>query len=418
MPTAHSPGAAPQSSAPAPSPAPPPPSPESEESANEERPSLARRLRRLIVGRPRDLAESGLFHRLALIPFLAWVGLGADGLSSSAYGPEEAYRALGEYPFLALVLALIMATTVLLISAGYARIIEEFPSGGGGYVVATKLLGSTTGVISGCALLVDYVLTITTSLAAAGNALFSFLPPEWHGAKLGVEVGLVAFLTALNIRGVRESVLALVPVFLLFLVTHALLIGGGIFGHLPELSKHGAARRRRISRGRSNPRGRRPAAPPGEGVQLGRWDLHGYRGGLERLADHEGAAGQDGAAHDDLHGEFARHHRQRTAPLLSALACSAGAWQDAQRRAGRARHRGAAVRVGLLRGDLGRRGDAPRSGRAGRLPRRPAGAGEHGDRQLDAAPLRGAFRAADHPERHRAHGRGSPRCAPLHSTAT
>jgi amino acid transporter len=237
MPTAPSPGAAPQSSAAAPSPAPPPPAPEPEESADEERPSLARRLRRLIVGRPRDLAERGLFHRLALIPFLAWVGLGADGLSSSAYGPEEAYRALGEYPFLALVLALLMATTVLLISAAYARIIEEFPSGGGGYVVATKLLGSTAGVISGCALLVDYVLTITTSLAAAGDALFSFLPPEWHGAKLGVEVGLVAFLTALNIRGVRESVLALLPVFLLFLVTHALLIGGGIFGHLPELSK-------------------------------------------------------------------------------------------------------------------------------------------------------------------------------------
>ena len=71
-------------------------------------------------------------------PFLAWVGLGADGLSSSAYGPEEAFKALGEHRYLALVLAALMATTVLLISAAYRRIIEEFPSGGGGYVVAVQ----------------------------------------------------------------------------------------------------------------------------------------------------------------------------------------------------------------------------------------------------------------------------------------
>jgi amino acid transporter len=196
---------------------------------------LGRRVRQLVVGKPRDLADSKLFHRLALIPFLAWVGLGADGLSSSAYGPEEAYRALGAYPFLALVLALVMATTVFLISAAYSRIIEEFPSGGGGYVVATKLLGPKAGVTSGSALLVDYVLTITTSIAAAGDAIFSFLPPEWATAKLGVEVGLILLLTVLNIRGVRESVLALLPVFLLFLLTHALIIGWGILGHLPEL---------------------------------------------------------------------------------------------------------------------------------------------------------------------------------------
>lgn len=198
-------------------------------------PGWGRRARRLLVGAPRDLADSKLFHRLALIPFLAWVGLGADGLSSSAYGPEEAFKALGAYPFLALGLAAVMATTVFLISAAYSRIIEEFPTGGGGYVVATKLLGPRAGVTSGSALLVDYVLTITTSIAAAGDAIFSFLPPEWAGTKLGVEVGLILLLTVLNVRGVRESVLAMLPVFLLFLVTHAILIGWGIVGHLPDL---------------------------------------------------------------------------------------------------------------------------------------------------------------------------------------
>src|SRR6187397_2176570 len=80
---------------------------------------LLRRLRRLIVGRPRDLDDHSLFHRLALIPLLAWVGLGADGLSSSAYGPEEAFLALGDHTGLAVFLALATAITVLVISASY-----------------------------------------------------------------------------------------------------------------------------------------------------------------------------------------------------------------------------------------------------------------------------------------------------------
>ena len=200
-------------------------------------PTLTRRIKYLLFGKPRDLSDNRLFHRLSLIPFLAWVGLGADGLSSSSYGPEEAFKALGGHTYLALGLAALMAFTVLLISAAYRRIIEEFPSGGGGYVVATKLMGPGAGVVSGSALLVDYVLTITISIAAAGDALFSFLPPAWHGAKLPVEFGLILLLTTLNIRGVRESVLALLPVFLLFLVTHVLLIGSGILGHLPEVSR-------------------------------------------------------------------------------------------------------------------------------------------------------------------------------------
>ncbi|HEY3013290.1 MAG TPA: amino acid permease, partial [Gemmatimonadales bacterium] len=170
-----------------------------------------------------------------MIPFLAWVGLGADGLSSSAYGPEEAFKALGSHRYLAIGLALLMATTVLLISAAYRRIIEEFPTGGGGYVVASSLLGPSAGLVSGSALLVDYVLTITISIAAAGDALFSFLPPAWYGAKLTVEFGFILLLTTLNIRGVRESVITLLPIFLLFLLTHVVLIGWGIVGHLAEL---------------------------------------------------------------------------------------------------------------------------------------------------------------------------------------
>jgi amino acid transporter len=197
--------------------------------------TLARRLKHLVIGRPRDLLDTGLFHRLSLIPFLAWVGLGADGLSSSSYGPEEAFKTLGDHTYLALGLVIVMATTVILISAAYSRIIEQFPTGGGGYVVATKLLGSGPGLVSGSALVVDYVLTITVSIAAAGDALFSFVPPAWYGAKFGVEILLIVGLTVLNIRGVRESVIAMLPVFILFLVTHAVVIGGGVLLHVPDL---------------------------------------------------------------------------------------------------------------------------------------------------------------------------------------
>jgi len=201
----------------------------------DDQPTLSHRVRRAVIGKPRDLHEAGLFHRLALIPFLAWVGLGADGLSSSAYGPEEAFKALGEHTVLALGLAALMAFTVLLISLAYSHIIEEFPSGGGGYVVASSLLGPRAGLTSGSALLVDYVLTITTSIAAAGDALFSFLPVEWAGTKLAVEVVLILLLTTLNIRGVRESVMALLPVFMLFLLTHVVLLAAGLGGHVSEM---------------------------------------------------------------------------------------------------------------------------------------------------------------------------------------
>jgi amino acid transporter len=194
-----------------------------------------KRLWRLLVGRPRSLSDSSLFHRLSLIPFLAWVGLGADGLSSSAYGPEEAFRQLGEHTYLSLVLAVMMITTIFVISLAYSRIIEEFPHGGGGYLVATKLLGERVGVVSGSALLIDYVLTITVSIAAAGDALFSFVPLSFHAWKMPVEVLLIVGLATINLRGVRESVMILTPIFLLFLTTHALLIGWGVISHVPEV---------------------------------------------------------------------------------------------------------------------------------------------------------------------------------------
>src|SRR6478672_1609604 len=111
---------------------------------------MPQRLRRFLFGPPKDVRDPHAFHKLSLIALLAWVGLGADGLSSSAYGPDEAFRQLGEHTGLAF-----------------------FPAVGGGYVVASKLLSPVVGVVSGSALLVDYVLTITISLASGADAIFS-----------------------------------------------------------------------------------------------------------------------------------------------------------------------------------------------------------------------------------------------------
>src|SRR5438552_4517089 len=167
-----------------------------------EAPSLLRRIRHFLVGKPRDLRDSRLFHRLSLIPFLAWVGLGADGLSSSAYGPEEAYKQLGgAHAHLSLILVAMTALTIVVIATAYANLIEHFPGGGGGYLVATKLLGNRVGVVSGCALLVDYMLTITVSIANGCDQIWSFLPTSTVHYKLWAEIIVIAFLVILNLRG-------------------------------------------------------------------------------------------------------------------------------------------------------------------------------------------------------------------------
>ena len=188
-------------------------------------------LRALLIGKAKDPLAPDVFHRVSLVAFLAWVGLGSDGLSSSCYGPEEAFLALGSHTFLALVLALLMALTVFVISASYSQIIELFPTGGGGYLVATKLLGRYPGLVAGCALLVDYVLTITISIASGADAIFSFLPLAYQPYKLEAAALAIGLLIVLNLRGVKESVTVLVPIFAAFLLTHIIVVLYGILIH-------------------------------------------------------------------------------------------------------------------------------------------------------------------------------------------
>ena len=206
-------------------------------------------LKNALIGRAHNLSDKRTFHNLSLVALLAWVGLGADGLSSSCYGPEEAFKALNGHTHLSLFVALASVLTIVVICLSYAQIIELFPSGGGGYLVASKLLSPMVGVVSGCALIGDYILTIAISVASGADALFSLLPERFQQEALYViqhqktefSLGVVVFLTVLNLRGVKESVMLWVPVFFVFVFTYAFAIVWAVaahFGDLPSIA-HG-----------------------------------------------------------------------------------------------------------------------------------------------------------------------------------
>jgi len=194
-----------------------------------------RLLKRLVIGAPRNPLASQHRERMLLVAFLAWIGLGADGLSSANYGPEETFLALGGYDHLALYLAIATAITVVVICLGYIQVIELFPSGGGGYRVASVLLGPRAGLVSGSALIVNFIFTIAISVASGVDALFSFMPLYWQAWKLPVEISLTLVLLVANLRGVKEVVIVLMPIFIGFLVTHGGLILAGIFAHFERL---------------------------------------------------------------------------------------------------------------------------------------------------------------------------------------
>jgi len=194
-----------------------------------------KKIREIILGKALDPMKLETRHSMALVAFLAWVGLGADGLSSSSYGPEETFKALGAHTHLGLYMAIATAVTVFIIALAYNQVIELFPTGGGGYRVATKLVGPYMGLISGCALILDYVLTIAISIASGVDALASFLPLGFQPYKLWAEVFFIAALIIMNLRGLKEAIQILLPIFLGFVATHVILIVYGILAHAQHL---------------------------------------------------------------------------------------------------------------------------------------------------------------------------------------
>ncbi|HLL67626.1 MAG TPA: APC family permease [Micromonosporaceae bacterium] len=162
-------------------------------------------VKRLLVGRPfrsDRLAHTLLPKRIALPVFAS------DALSSVAYAPDEilltlsvaGVTAFAYSPWVALAVAVVMLTVV----ASYRQNVHAYPSGGGDYEVASVNLGPKFGVAVASALMVDYVLTVAVSTAAGVANLGSVLP--WVAThKIVIAVIAVAVLTAMNLRGIRES---------------------------------------------------------------------------------------------------------------------------------------------------------------------------------------------------------------------
>lgn len=189
---------------------------------------IFKKIYELIIGKPFNPLDRKTRHKIALSAFLAWIGLGADGLSSACYGPAQAFLSLGDHTPLAFYLVFAIAISVFIISFAYNQVVELFPSGGGGYKAATSLLGKYPGLIAGSALIVDYILTIVISVASGVEAIFSLLPYQMQFYKLFLDSLLIVLLIILNMRGMKESIRILMPIFLGFIFTHLALIVYGI----------------------------------------------------------------------------------------------------------------------------------------------------------------------------------------------
>ena len=161
--------------------------------------------KRILLGqklRSSQLGETLLPKRIALPVFAS------DALSSVAYAPDEIFIMLSVagasyYAFswkIAIAVALVMAAVI----ASYRQTVHAYPSGGGDYEVATVNLGRTAGTTVASALLVDYVLTVAVSISSGAQYAASAIP-GLSGHEALFAVVMVVLLTAMNLRGVRES---------------------------------------------------------------------------------------------------------------------------------------------------------------------------------------------------------------------
>jgi len=184
-------------------------------------------VKRVLVGRPfrsDRLPETLLSKRIA-VPVFA-----SDALSSVAYAPNEIFLTLavagvGAYTF-SWQIGAAVGVVLLVVIASYRQNVHAYPSGGGDYEVATVNLGPTAGLTVGSALLIDYVLTVAVSISSAAQYAASAIPVI-RGHEATVAVAAILLMTAVNLRGVRESgTLFAVPTYV-FIVS---IVGMGLWG--------------------------------------------------------------------------------------------------------------------------------------------------------------------------------------------
>ncbi|HET6770314.1 MAG TPA: APC family permease [Actinomycetota bacterium] len=191
-------------------------------------------LKRVLVGR--QVATSRMEHTL-LPKILALPVFSSDALSSVAYATEEILLVLVMASIsartLVLPIAIAISALMAIVVASYRQTVRAYPSGGGAYIVSRQNLGVLPGLVAAAALLTDYVLTVSVSVAAGVFAITSAAPNLGH-LRVPMSLGFVAFVTLANLRGVRESgTIFAIPTYA-FIVSIFVMVGTGLFRCIGE----------------------------------------------------------------------------------------------------------------------------------------------------------------------------------------
>jgi amino acid transporter len=185
-------------------------------------------LRRLIAGPPLE-ASAIAFERMRKL--VALPVLSADALSSVAYGPQAmlVFLVLAGLPGLSASLPVGGAIMFLMLAVGvsYRQTIRAYPQGGGSYIVATEELGRVAGLMAAGGLLIDYVMTVAVSIASGVAAITSALPSLQPQTTV-IGVAVIVVLLAVNLRGVRQAGVVFAAPTYAFILSIALLVGGGL----------------------------------------------------------------------------------------------------------------------------------------------------------------------------------------------
>ncbi len=166
---------------------------------------LFSRLRAFFFGRPLSNVEE-LGERLSKRKGLAIFS--SDAISSSAYATEEILRVLliagASALFLSIEVAIAIAVLLTVVSLSYRQVCRAYPNGGGAYVVARTNLSPIFGLIAAAALLIDYVMTVAVSTAAAITQIQSVIPAAYE-YRIEIAAVSITLITIANLRGLRES---------------------------------------------------------------------------------------------------------------------------------------------------------------------------------------------------------------------
>ena len=189
--------------------------------------ALFRGFKRLLVGAPLATSES---EEQKIPKTKALAVFSSDALSSSAYATDEILLVLVAAGTGALThsieIALAIGVLLAIVTFSYRQTIRAYPSGGGAYIVAKDNLGTFAGVSAAAALSVDYILTVSVSLAAGVFAITSAFP-ELHSLRVEMCVGMVALVTLANLRGIRESsTIFAIPTYAFIFAFAALILAG------------------------------------------------------------------------------------------------------------------------------------------------------------------------------------------------